>query len=89
MGIQEIDISSQLRIFPNPSNGVFTLKIESLSPKNITVNIISIQGQVVYNRAFNSNSITENIDLSLLSKGVYFVNVLDHNSNKIKKIFIR
>ena len=84
----ELD-NTNVSIFPNPSNGVFTLTIESLSSKNITVNIVSIQGQVVYSRAFNSNSIIENIDLSLFSKGVYFVNVLDNKSNKIKKIFVR
>ncbi len=58
-------------IYPNPSNGSFTLKRDK--NENCTVSVIDVLGNVVFSEVMNTNS--KNYDLSTLEKGMYFVRV--------------
>lgn len=74
--LQSIDT---IELYPNPSNTFITL-----SHKNKVLNdieIYDIKGNLIYQ--INSKNLTENIDVSKLSKGVYFFKV---NSNALKFI---
>jgi DNA-directed RNA polymerase specialized sigma24 family protein len=67
--------SIQIKIHPNPaSKKVF---IEGLKSKNVSVEIISFEGRKIVEipKLNNDNS----IDVSSLSPGVYFMNILDEN----------
>jgi PKD repeat protein len=62
-----------ISIFPNPSNGKFSLNITSGIVSNISITIINTLGMVVYAEKdvkFNGN-LHKNMDLSGLAKGVY------------------
>lgn len=69
--------SSDLIIYPNPSKGILNIKKEQ-DPKKIEV--YDLTGKTVYQDKF-----TNKIDLSFLSKGVYFVRT---DLNQIVKIVI-
>lgn len=70
---------SQIAIFPNPNNGVFTIK----SNESINLNVINELGQIV-----KSISLTESnnnqVSISGLSNGIYFL-VGQTNSSKINQ----
>ncbi|HRH62151.1 MAG TPA: T9SS type A sorting domain-containing protein [Bacteroidia bacterium] len=66
-GIDELG-NSNFEIFPNPANA--SLQIKSLQLKE-QVKIWNVYGCAVFNRA--CNSYLENIDVSNLANGVYFV----------------
>jgi sialate O-acetylesterase len=57
--------ASNLIVYPNPTIGLLNIKKES-NPKKIEV--FDLTGKIVFNDKF-----TDKIDLSFLSKGVYFV----------------
>ncbi|PJB14618.1 MAG: hypothetical protein CO118_07675, partial [Flavobacteriales bacterium CG_4_9_14_3_um_filter_32_8] len=57
------------------------------SGENATIEIMNIQGQVVYKN--NSNSTSQVIDLRKNAKGVYFVNVIADKGVANYKIVIQ
>jgi hypothetical protein len=68
------ELISTLSIFPNPSSGFATIKLELAQLADVNVNITNISGQVVQNLGnYSTTSETFNLDLSNLVEGVYFV----------------
>lgn len=70
----------KVEIFPNPSNGIFTLDIQS-SIK--TLNVYNVLGQQVYTEEFTNDTTgtTKTLDFSDWNAGVYFVKVSNDKSN--------
>lgn len=67
-GLEENNNNLAVHIFPNPTNGVFTLQNASG-----TISIQNIMGELVFSTLINSTN--ETINISSLANGVYFVNV--------------
>ena len=91
VGIEKIkmhDIS--LSVFPNPNNGQFTLKVESVVAKRMNVVIFNSLGSLVYTEQLSINgTLNKNINLSNLSKGVYFIRLQTNEDVVIRKIIIQ
>lgn len=67
----------EVKIFPNPNNGVFTITMNDNRYKK-TIEIINRLGQVVYIENLNNpnqGSYSKSFDFSTYSKGLYFVRV--------------
>ena len=83
----EILINSQTKVFPTPSNGIFTV-----STGNSSIQLIKIfdsLGKEIINRAVTGTRSLE-FDLSNHPKGIYFIHILDENDNvEIKKQLIQ
>jgi len=80
-GIKNINIK-KVSIYPNPANDAITIK----NAKNAYIKIIDLQGRVLVSDYCSDNNIQ--FDVSYLSKGVYFVQIMFKNSIKTKKIII-
>ena len=74
-------------VYPNPSNGVFTLSVSGVK-NTINMSVMNLAGQVVYTKEY-ANSFTEDVDLSGLAKGVYFIKLINDNTSQVKKIVIQ
>jgi hypothetical protein len=71
-------------IFPNPGNGQIFV---NLAKEGIyTLSVSSSQGQQVFSTVISGS---QNLDLSALSKGVYFIRVSNETSVSIEKMVIR
>lgn len=85
--INEQNRIGNINIYPNPSDGKYTLNIESNQTKNIELKIQNIAGQIVLNQVFKLTKgiNTTEIDLSKFSSGVYLLELNDGESfQKIK-----
>ena len=72
-------------IFPNPSNGIFTVSLEVNTSS--TISISNVLGQEVY--SCNSKGInSKEIDLSQFEKGVYMIKVKYDNKFLVKPLII-
>jgi hypothetical protein len=60
-----------MKLFPNPTQGKFTLSVENMTLQNAQVSIFNLLGQIVSIQYINGNSAI--LDLSTQSKGLYFV----------------
>ncbi len=90
-GIDELSGSVSLQVFPNPSTGVFQLKIESLNNTTVNIKVLSVSGKMVYQRDNVSLNGTYNdqIDISNLAEGVYSVFVTYDGNITTKKVIVR
>lgn len=93
VGVKEnnIDIST-FNVYPNPSNGNFTIGLHSNMSAKAKVKLLDVVGKVVYEKEVSVNEGVNRFDLSNenLSEGVYFVNVLiEGNKGLVKKIVIK
>jgi len=85
LGINPINESS-ISVYPNPARGV--LNISNYGDQKIhNIEIFNSQGQNVYSSGFNTNASTA-INVSGLSKGLYFINLSTDNTVVVKKIMI-
>ncbi len=81
-------IPSLFTVYPNPSNGKFTVKAEGLQRANCKLEICNLLGQEIYNAFFKEQQPTLDIDLSDFSKGIYFVKFDDGTNSYKQKIII-
>ena len=70
--------------YPNPTNGIFTIKLGEVANYDVTVN--NVLGQTVFYTT--ANGINTNIDLSNFDKGVYTVELKDENAIYTEKIIV-
>ncbi len=76
-------------VFPNPNNGVFTVKLSSNTSTNITMNLYDLRGRLVHESIHESAAnFSKKLDLSSLQSGVYLLKVSDRGRSANKKIII-
>ena len=80
LGITEIDLENQIKIFPNPTSNFFSIIGNQI--ENSKIKIIDISGSVVGN--FNDE--IKNIDISILDSGIYFVKIYNQKHHITKKL---
>ena len=93
LSVDENDLTRKLAVYPNPSNGEFTITFESnlnSVDNNVKVDVYDLQGRLVYNNNFiNTSSILkENIVLENAKAGVYMVNISEGNRTTSHKLVI-
>jgi len=88
--IDENELSATLNIFPNPSNGFVNLEYISGRQGAVSISVISTLGATVYaSNGVSNGSMNKTIDLSNLTKGIYFVTVSSDNVTTTKKLIIQ
>ncbi len=81
--------TSRLEIYPNPGNGKMRMNNYSdKSIKNLNLHVYNAQGKLVYSEKVPSMDATKELDLSRLSKGIYFLNLLNKDFTSTHKIII-
>jgi len=77
-------------IYPNPNPGKFAIVLQG-NEKNINIRIVNTLGSLVYteNNVKVTGKFTQNIDLSTLSEGVYYLKVETETGTLIRKLVIR
>lgn len=75
-------------IYPNPSNGVFTVTVPNATD-NVTVNVFAMDGTLVATKNIAGGT-DETIDVSdKVSDGIYLVNIISGNNNETSRIVVR
>ncbi|MFD1602474.1 endonuclease [Flavobacterium artemisiae] len=83
LGTGDFD-SNTFSIYPNPSNGHFTIQLKDSNEKS-NIEIISILGQILFSKENNNSS---SIAVNNLSKGIYIVRITQGSKTSSKKIII-
>ena len=82
MYIPDSPSTIKLNVFPNPTNGKITVQSEELG----RIEVIDLQGRIVYKSTMSCNSCDINIGDN--SEGVYFIKVITNYGVLVKKIII-
>jgi hypothetical protein len=90
LGIASTSTSRGVAIYPNPTNGVFTLELGLLQDEKTEIKVINAIGQtiLVQHHNFISGNNKTVIDLSGIYKGVYFVEIKTKSNVRIQRIIL-
>ncbi len=79
-----------INMYPNPNDGKFTVDLDLLGNQDATLNINDAQGRMVYTKRITRprGKVQEQVDLSGVSPGVYFVTVEQNGKSLVKKVSI-
>lgn len=73
-----------IQVYPNPANDYLT--IELANNENTNISLINILGEMVLNKQINNS---EKIELSNLSKGIYFLSIQNLTGKATQKLIIK
>ncbi len=88
-GIDELSVENSLTVFPNPSEGAFTVSFHSNAKRNYNLKLTNALGQIVFVKEVSnvSGDFTLPIDISTYAKGIYMLSVTDDSKNQtVKKV---
>lgn len=71
------------KLYPNPSNGIFSIEMENV--KKYSIEVYSTLGKVVYFKNDNSES---TLNINHLQTGIYLIKITTDSNTKTKRIII-
>ena len=77
--------STSFSIYPNPSNNIFNIDLNSIN--EFEFEVFDVTGKIIINK----NKILENtyqLDMSQFSSGLYFINITTNNKTTTKKLLL-
>lgn len=89
VSIDEQTEKQHFQLFPNPSNGLFTIQFETVN-KEVEMSIANLNGQTIFNKHFQCNEVNcaQQIDISQNACGTYILKLLIEGREFYKKIFV-
>jgi hypothetical protein len=89
----DIQLSEQLQIFPNPTDGNFQVTLKYEGSEKVTAKVYDITGKVIKdisNELFKEeSSITAQVDLKNPNAGIYFLRIQMGSKRLTKKIIVK
>ncbi|MCX6273565.1 MAG: PKD domain-containing protein [Bacteroidetes bacterium] len=89
------DTEMNISLYPNPSGGLFTIAFKNAGPSDLTVEILSSTGQLVYRSIVkvpelpeDRELVTDQVDLGHFSGGIYTVKVFSNELMKTEKLIL-
>ena len=80
------NLESNIHIYPNPAKETLYIQYDLTKGLDLKIQILNIQGQVIYTQtSFYYGNNQEKINISNLSKGLYFLHIQSHNIQTVKK----
>jgi len=88
VGISENMDDELITILPNPSEGIFTLNIDSYIASVLNLQVLDSRGSIVFEMENKDLPLHMNqqIDLSNLSDGIYFARILIDGRQVTRKL---
>jgi len=89
-GINENSYLNGFEVFPNPNNGIFTIKLNSLKDQEVIIELISSMGKIVYTEKLkiNKGQFSKKLNVQHLSNQVYYLRINSKDGIISKKLII-
>ncbi len=71
-------VASQLKLYPNPSNGILTIRDFNFDGTSKAVSIIDLSGRLV--QEFTMTQSLQQLDLTNIADGMYHINIKDNSA---------
>ena len=70
-------VDFNFNVFPNPSNGMFTIALEGINNTQMEISVMDVSGKIIYTKSLLSNSSKMMIPMNIsnIEEGVYFVRI--------------
>lgn len=67
--------SKKFSVYPNPNNGIFKVSFDEDLSENSSIEIHNILGQLVHEEFLSSHTLTKEVNLKHLEKGIYTISL--------------
>ena len=84
VGIASFNAVNGISIYPNPSNGNFSIETDKLEKQ--TLQVFDVNGKMVLNQVIQNGK--TNIEASTLAEGVYSINIIHNNGIERRRLVI-
>ncbi|HLG36293.1 MAG TPA: T9SS type A sorting domain-containing protein [Bacteroidia bacterium] len=88
IGEQNLFDANAINIYPNPTDGIFTVEINSTKHDNLSLKVFDVMGRIVYEQKDIKNKTKHEVDLRENAPGIYFVNVKTEKQSLVQKIIL-
>lgn len=90
IGVNEVINLHDGSIYPNPSEGVFTVNLTSINSFEVLVEVLDVRGAIVFTQNVGTiqGDISQPINADQLVAGIYFVRIRVGNENAVFRIVI-
>lgn len=88
VGLEEL-AQLELSLYPNPTRGVLNFIFSKYTKATCFIEIFDYEGQLVKKELLEKNSLSNQMDLSDLSSGIYFVYITYNNQVVVEQIVLQ
>ena len=83
--------AQEIKLYPNPSNGQFTIDLDMRQSNIMTLSILDVSGKEVLNETFQNGTalLSKSFDMSGYPKGMYMVRVASESGLYTKRFIIQ
>ena len=75
VGISNSSITENLKVYPNPTNGIFNIELSNTQAKSTIIYVVDMLGKVVKKEEvfFSNGDLKKQLDLTRMENGIYLV----------------
>ncbi|NOX86312.1 MAG: T9SS type A sorting domain-containing protein [Chlorobi bacterium] len=90
-GIEDHFGDNSIEIYPNPNNGIFTLRVYSPAGETYGISVLDLAGRQVYSEQMATKPGDNQIKLHItgIRQGMYMLHIKQGNNEVSKKLFIK
>ncbi len=90
LGQDETDRRAAISLFPNPSNGSFTVEFKAIQAQKANLTVVDLTGKIILTKSLSdlNNGSQQNIQLGRVASGMYIVQVQTEKGVYQQKIMI-
>jgi PKD repeat protein len=90
-GIEDVDPFTEMKIYPNPTPGIFTIEMNNNIFGDLVIDILNQHGGKSLNIKFKKSTgqFQTQIDLSGQPRGMYFVNLYLDKYSAVRKVLVK
>lgn len=91
VGVTTLAQTGNISIYPNPGNGMFSYAISNLKAAPCKLEVIDVNGQIVYQTVISktNGNLSGNIDLQSKAKGIYMLKISNEEKNYFQKLIVK
>ncbi|MCX6308712.1 MAG: T9SS type A sorting domain-containing protein [Bacteroidia bacterium] len=86
--VAKVSVSHSFTVSPNPSSGLVRIAKTGSENTILCVQVLNLNGQVLYKSMVNGGASERSIDLSDLPKGVYLLKMSDQLKTQTEKLVL-
>lgn len=86
-GVDMYFSDQDINVYPNPNNGMFKLQVNIEKLNNFDIEVVNIQGKVVYRNKFTESE--NEINISEFANGIYYIRIIADDNIITKKVLVQ
>jgi len=90
VSIASVNVSKKIKVYPNPAASAVTVDWSEVYPEErVAVDLMNIQGQLLYHKDINTKATSVTLDTRQFSGGIYWIRIQSGTMSGYSKVVLR